>query len=87
MTVDIQVLARQATEALIEQRPITVRHEPGWERNGFPLPIKRMPRDSDGGETQEYRPLAILEYANDVLSGAVAARKMRERKTEDGEGQ
>lgn len=42
---DIYKLARDAAEALLEQKALTVRHEPGWERDGFPLPMKRMPAE------------------------------------------
>lgn len=77
---DIYQLARRATEALLEQKPLTVHHEPGWERDGFPLPIKRMPALPSGFVVQDYRPMAVLEYVQEVLSGELAARKARDRK-------
>ena len=77
---DVYSLARKATEAMLEQKALTVRHEPGWEREGFPLPIKRnkIP-NADGTITQEYRPLAILEYVDEVCSGELASRLAKER--------
>lgn len=77
---DLQALAQQATDALLAQKPVTVRHEPGWKRDGFPLPLKRKPPQHDGAVVQDYRPLAILEYVDKVLSGAVASRRMKNRK-------
>lgn len=82
---DLHSLARQATEALLAQKPLTVRHEAGWERDGFPLPIKRMPTLADGVVVQDYRPLAVLEYAHEVLSGEIAAKKIRDRKASAGQ--
>jgi len=83
MTQDVQTLAHQATEALLAQKPLTVHHPAGWERNGFPLPIKRAPAAADGSVTQDYRPLAILEYVQEVLSGEITARRVRERAQRD----
>ena len=81
--IDVYSLARKATEAMLEQKALTVRHEPGWGRDGFPLPIKRMPPLTDGSVVQDYRPMAILEYVQEVLSGELAARRARDRKTKD----
>lgn len=72
-------LARTATECLVSQKPVQMSHPPGWERNGFPLPIKRQQPDQDGFVRQEYRPLAVLEYVNEVLSGEIASKKSRLR--------
>lgn len=80
---DVYTLARQATECLLEQKALTVRHEPGWVRHGFPLPMKRMPALPDGAVVQDYRPLAILEYVQEVLSGDLAARRVRDRKAKE----
>lgn len=69
---DIQLLANGAANCIVRNAamPITLR---GGERpDGFPLPIKRV--RSDGDITQDYRPLAILEYIQDVVSGEVARR-------------
>lgn len=73
-------IAAQATHYLLLQQPMTITHAAGWERNGFPLPIKRMVADSDGTTTQDYRPMAILEYVHEVLSGVIAAKAMAKRK-------
>lgn len=85
---DLQTLARQATDALLAQQPVTVRHEPGWSRNGFPLPIKRNKTPGqDGSIVQQYRPLAILEYVDEVLSGALASRLAKGRAKERSESE
>lgn len=74
----IQNLGRRAIEALLQQKPLTIAHEPGWLRDGFPLPIKRNKTPNENGTiVQEYRPLAILEYVEDVLSGGLGARRQR----------
>lgn len=73
-------LAMQAAHYLLKQQPMPVTHAEGWKREGFPLPIKRMIPDADGTITQEYRPMAILEYVQEVLSGEIAARQARDRK-------
>lgn len=78
--ITLRAVARAATEALIEQRPLSVRHEPGWSRDGFPLPMKRQPAAEDGSVTQDYRPLAILEFVQEELSGENAARRARDKK-------
>lgn len=83
MSDHLHELALNAVEALIEQKALTVRHWPGWIRDGFPLPIKRMPPLADGSVVQEYRPLAVLEYVQDVLSGELAGRRARDRKTKE----
>ena len=64
------MLAFDAVSCLLAQIPVTVTHAAGWERDGFPLPIKRMTSADDGSVTQDYRPLAILEYVHEKLSGA-----------------
>jgi hypothetical protein len=72
-------LAMQAAHYLLKQKAIPVTHAAGWSRDGFPLPIKRMTADANGETTQEYRPMAILEYVQEVLSGEIAARQARDR--------
>ena len=74
------VLASRAVHYLLTQQPMPVVHEAGWQREGFPLPIKRQEPDADGTTTQDYRPLAILEYVQEVLSGEMAAKLARDRK-------
>lgn len=69
---DILLLANGATNCIVRNAamPITLR---GGERpKGFPLPIKRV--RGEGDITQEYRPLAILEWIQDLVSGEVARR-------------
>ncbi len=76
----IQNLGRRAIEALLQQKPLTIAHEPGWLRDGFPLPIKRNKTPNENGTiVQDYRPLAVLEYVDDVLSGALKARQQQQR--------
>lgn len=73
-------LAECATRSLLMQRAVCVTHPKGWEREGFPLPIKRNKvANPDGSTTQDYRPLAILEYVDEVLSGAIRARLQQQR--------
>lgn len=73
-------LALQAAHALLKQSLLEVTHDAGWKRDGFPLPTKKMTPDLDGSITQLYRPIAILEYVQEVLSGEIAARQARDRK-------
>ena len=68
---DFATLARQATEALLEQKMLTVRHEAGWQREGFPLPVKRMPVSADGSVVQDYRSFKEKD-------SAICARKSAE---------
>lgn len=71
-------LVNQAAAALLARTTVTVTHPPGWVRDGFPLPIKRQKADVFGSVTQDYRPLAILEYVNDKLNGDAAGERMAE---------
>ncbi len=66
---ELGLLAFNATAQLLARAPVTVTHPPGWERDGFPLPIKRMAPAGDGSVTQNYRPLVILEYVEEQLKG------------------
>ena len=70
-------LAQDALQSLLAQQPLAITHPAGWVRDGFPLPLKRMKPDAAGAVTQDYRPLAVLEHINDVLSGAAAARRLK----------
>ena len=78
-TLSINELASRATHALLMQLPLEVTHGAGWQREGFPLPIKRMMANDAGEVVQQYRPIAILEYVQEVLSGEIAARQARDR--------
>lgn len=71
-------LAHEATEALLAQKPVTVKHPPNWQRDGFPLPTVREKPDMFGYVTQQYRPLAILEYVNEKLIGEKTGERMAE---------
>lgn len=77
-------LAQQAMEAMLAQQPVTLTHPSGWQRNGFPLPIKREKANEDGSTTQTYRPLAIFEYIQEQLALAAAAERMKDRTNESG---
>lgn len=77
---EIKELAKYATACMLIQEPVSIVHPAGWERDGYPLPIKRMSTAEDGTVTQEYRPLAILEYVQEVLSGELAKRKRQDKK-------
>lgn len=74
----IKELANYATACMLIQEPVSIVHPAGWERDGYPLPIKRMPAAENG------RPLAILEYVQEVLSGELAKRKRQDKKAEQG---
>jgi len=76
----IKDLAQQAAHYLLTQQPMPITHEAGWKREGFPLPIKRMAANEDGTISQEYRPLAVLEYVHEVLSGVIASKAATIRK-------
>ena len=73
-------LAESAVIAILNRTTVSVTRDANCEREGFPLPIKRnkIP-NADGTITQEYRPLAILEYVDEACSGELASRLAKER--------
>ncbi len=73
-------LAESAVIAILHRTTVSVTRDANCEREGFPLPIKRnkIP-NADGTITQEYRPLAILEYVDEACSGELASRLAYER--------
>jgi len=73
-------LAESAVIAILHRTTVSVTRDANCEREGFPLPIKRnkIP-NADGTITQEYRPLAILEYVDEACSGELASRLAKER--------
>lgn len=85
----LRSLAEDALEKLFAQKNVTIKHPPDWKRDGFPLPIKREKAAADGTVTQNYRPLAILEYVNEKLANEVVRARMQgntlrqRRQTED----
>ena len=79
-TKEISELAKIATFHLLRQQPMEITHPADWQRDGFPLPIKRNQPGHDGTTKQEYRPMAVLEYVQEVLSGENAAKLARDRK-------
>jgi hypothetical protein len=74
---ELRALAQDALDAMIDQRPLALTRHKDEPRNGFPLPIERNKPAPDGLVTQQYRPLAILEYVSDLLSGAIASRRAK----------
>jgi hypothetical protein len=76
---ELRDLADRAIQALLMQQPVPITRPAGWEREpGFPLPIKKMEPDLDGTTTQNYRPMALLEYVQEVLSGERKAAARRD---------
>lgn len=75
---DYTNLVNEAAAALLARKNVTITHPPGWVRDGFPLPVKRVKPDIFGSVTQEYRPVAIFEYVNDKLNGEAVSERMRE---------
>ena len=64
----LEPLARQALEALLNQQPVPITLPAGWQRPaGWPLPMERMKPSADGTTTQNYRAIAILEYVDEAL--------------------
>jgi len=72
-------LAGYATSCMLLQTPVEMLHEDGKKPAGFPLPIKKMQPGTDGRLRQEYRPIAVLDYINEVLTGEIAARAALDR--------
>lgn len=66
----IEELAQKAVNCMLAQVPITVMHPAGWQRDGFPLPIKRVDPSPDGSTTQCYRPIAVLEWVDEKMAAA-----------------
>ncbi|MDH0423523.1 hypothetical protein [Delftia tsuruhatensis] len=79
---DIQLLANGAVNHLLRNAYMSITLRNGQQPKGFPLPNKRV--HGEGHLTQEYRPLAILEWIQDVVSGEVARRAAAKKaKTEE----
>lgn len=76
---DIQLLANGAANCIVRSAAMTITLRP----DGFPLPIKRV--RGDGDITQDYRPLAVLEWIQDVVSGEVARRTTTAKKAKAAE--
>ncbi len=71
-------LVSMSSCALLAQEPVRLALPADWQRpRNFPLPIKKTE-----GMVREYRPLAILEWVNDELSGANASAEARKRNAE-----
>lgn len=72
----LTALAALATDCLVAQMPVTITRHVTVERNGFPLPMRRVQPDADGNVIQDYRPLAVLEWVNDTLVAAAKADRL-----------
>lgn len=79
-------LAHLAVAHLLDQTPVIITRHKDAPRNGMPLPIKKVAPNQDGYVAQEYRPLAILEYVNDILSGEAARRQAKKRESAQEQG-
>ena len=74
-TTEHAALVAMASTALLAQEPVRMTFPDDWTRpRNFPLPIKKT-----DGPVREYRPIAILEWVNDELSGANASAEARKR--------
>lgn len=77
-------LANSALSHLLKNTPMPITLRDGKQPKGFPLPIKRV--RGEGDITQEYRPLAILDYVQDVVNAEALAHEAEEKaKAEDQE--
>ncbi len=75
-TTDPKELALMACKALLRQQPVRMVLPEDWTRpDSFPLPIKA---DKDS-PVREYRPLAILEWVNDLMAAKATAERLRAR--------
>ena len=75
-TTDLQQLAALAIDAMFRQDYVRMTLPAGWKRpHNFELPVKAHKDTSN----REWRPLAVLGWINDELSGANRASEMRER--------
>ena len=73
-------LAESAVLGILHRTTVSVTRDANCEREGFPLPIKRNKTpNTDGTITQEYRPMAILEYVEEVCNGELASRLAKSR--------
>jgi len=79
----LRELAYRAVTGMFEHKPVTITRHKDEPRNGFPLPLKKREPDEHGHITQDYRPMAILEYINDVLSGELASRQAKARREKE----
>jgi len=79
----LRELAYRAVTGMFEHKPVTITRHKDEPRNGLPLPLKKQDPDDQGYITQEYRPMAILEYVNDALSGELARRQAKARREKE----
>lgn len=70
MNVDPVALAKTAVEHMLARQLVVLTLPAGWERpEAWPLPFeKNHTPNADGSINQPYRPLALLEYAEHLLS-------------------
>ena len=61
----VAALLNEATTAMLMRMNVTCTHPTGWKRpESWPLPTVRQPAADNGSVTQDYRPLAILEWCD-----------------------
>lgn len=77
---NVEYLAKLATGHLVAQTALPMTWPDGKPYPGFPLPIKRNGATEDGSVTQDYRPIAVLEFCHDFFSGDLAKRQAAKRK-------
>lgn len=77
-TTDLRQLAALAIDAMFRQDYVRMTLPADWKRpRNFELPVKAY-KDTPN---REWRPIAILIWINEELSGANHAAEMRERAT------
>lgn len=77
---DIQLLANGAVNHLLRNAYMSITLRNGQQPKGSPLPIKRV--HGEGHLTQEYRPLAVLEFVQEVVAKEAAQRVAAAKKAE-----
>lgn len=78
-TTDLQALAAMAINAMFNIEPVCMTLPDNWKRpHNFPLPIVVHKRTNN----REYRPLAVLEWINDELTGENRAAEAKARARE-----
>ena len=75
---DIQLLANGAVNHLLRNAYMSITLRNGQQPKGFPQPIKRV--RGSGDITQEYRPLAVLEFVQDMVTKEAAQRAAADKK-------
>ena len=77
---DIQLLANGAVNHLLRNAYMSITLRNGQQPKGFPIPVARV--RGEGNLVQEYRPLAILEFVQDVVAKEAAQRVAAAKKAD-----